>query len=65
MAEKRETQKDTPAFPPEGTHHPKREKQLRHGAQSDQGGKGQKLDLGGKEPQAYEGPEESNQQRRS
>lgn len=64
MTEKRETQKDTPVFPPEGTRHPQREKQVAHGAQSDQGGKGQKLDQGGEEPPVYEGAEESNQQRR-
>lgn len=64
MAEKRETQKDTPMFPPEGTRHPQREKQMKHGAQSDQGDKGQKLDLGGNKPRAWEGGEESNQQRR-
>lgn len=56
MAQRRETQKET--------EQPQREKQLAHGAQSDQGGKGQRIDLGGEEPDAYEGPEESNQQRR-
>lgn len=64
MAEKRETQKDTPTFPPEGTRDPQREKQMAHGAQSDQGGAGQTLDKGGNKPRAWEGPEESDQQRR-
>lgn len=45
-------------------HHPNREKQLAHGNQSGQGGAAMKE--GPKpEPRAYEGPEETNQQRRS
>ena len=64
MPEKRKTQKDTPTFPEEGIRPEAREDQLKHGAQSDQGGKGQKLDLGGNKPRAWDGPEESNQQRR-
>lgn len=35
-----------------------------HGAQSDQGGQGQRLDLPQEKDVAYEGPEESSQQRR-
>ena len=45
-----------------------REKQLAHGAQSDQGDMGQKSEGGAQHQEkrlAYEGPEESQQQRRA
>lgn len=43
-----------------------RRKQEAHGAQSDQGGRESKpRDAPKAEPTVYEGPEESNQQRRS
>lgn len=45
-----------------------REKQMEHGAQSDQGGVGQKSHGGAQhkeKSQVYEGPEESQQQRRA
>ncbi|HVM45207.1 MAG TPA: hypothetical protein VM582_04670 [Candidatus Thermoplasmatota archaeon] len=44
-----------------------RRQQVAHGAQSDQGGRAYRPQSSREkpEPQAYEGPEESNQQRRS